>query len=188
MESISVLHKRIIMKKTSLFLLLALFATDQGLSQDAVQKLSQIENRIEKLEAQQMYMSQIKQSVNTQSGINYKILSASGELSSGTVLIDILATNETNNDIDVRYNGLPKIIYDDGRGLVLGWGQINVIFGSSRPIDGGKQTLIPGVPVSLKIYYIDQKKHSMIKVLDFKCRDDNSSHAFRFKDIPIKWE
>ena len=178
------------MKKILLFLLLALFITAQGLSQDANQKLSQIENRIEQLEARRIPMSQITQSVNTQSGINYKILSASGDLSSGEVLIDILATNETDNDIDVRYRSLPKIIYEDGRGLIIGIGQINIIFGSaqsSQSMSGVKQTLIPGGPVSLKIYYIDPKRHGMIKVLDFKCRDDDG-HAFRFKDIPIKWE
>lgn len=187
------------MKRFLTLLMLMALISYMSFSQDINQRILQLENRVQKLEEladidvstipnqKNILPLKFEQSLKSSGGVVYNLMEVTGDAKTGTVVITIIATNETDKDVTVQFEGFPILIYDDGSSFGGEDGSPEITFGSSAWSPFLTEELIPQIPTALDIVVKDSQRHKLIKALAYKGWRNNL-YDFRFLDIPINWK
>lgn len=194
--------------KKSLLLSILLLSCGYIFAQDAqlAEKVSTIESKIASLEtsiaSMQKTLSEVtaqnlalKQAISLQptiaeatseSGVNYRLIAATGKKQTGEFTLVISAMNPTKRDIKVHYTNGPTMVDEKGYSYIYYKDMKNATIANEALASG--VLLMPDTPVEMKLTFVSDTEPQYIKSFDLQSFPSENEHRFRFTNIPIKWE
>ena len=193
------------MKKT-IFILFALFCSCLAFAQDneITEKMSALEAKISTMEhviaTMQTKVDEVtrqnlalKQAISlqptiaestTESGINYRLIEAKGNRSTGKITLLFSALNTTKRDLGAFYKSTPVIV--DEKGYRYSDTEFEKVVIGNSPISWAE--FIAGTPVTMEIVFISSTEPQYVKTFDLRESLGAGADSFRMSNIPIKWE
>ncbi len=122
----------------------------------------------------------------SESGVNYRLIAATGKKQTGEFTLVISAMNPTKRDIKVHYTNGPTMVDEKGYSYIYYKDMKNATIANEALASG--VLLMPDTPVEMKLIFVSDTEPQYIKSFDLQSFPSENEHRFRFTNIPIKWE
>lgn len=121
----------------------------------------------------------------SESGINYRLISTTGNSRTGKITLVISVLNPTKRDIKANFENYPTMVDEKGYSYI-GHQDIESATIANECLPCGS-VLMPDTPVEMKLIFVSNTEPQYLKSFDLKSMGFEN-HSFRFTNIPIKWE